>query len=207
MRGVCARVIWRPCGRLSAWQPSAWIWAWSWDPLRLRDVIRRTTPALPRQNTRQGRTPRASLWRPYVTHSNALFLHESQSFLGKKSLEGPKSRSSYRGFESQSLRHSTKTFRTVWPRWASESGCFAGIFCTGESRLDGPDSPNGSGERIFLRILRTRLVGIVSRFRRKPVIFGEPVLNPSSSADTKVRRIGNLCIRLSLTAHQRLPRV
>jgi hypothetical protein len=64
MRGVCARVIWRPCGRLSAWQPSAWIWAWSWDPLRLRDVIRRTTPALPRQNTRQGRTPRPAFGGP-----------------------------------------------------------------------------------------------------------------------------------------------
>jgi hypothetical protein len=49
----------------------------------LRDVIRRTTSALPRQNTRQGTTPKPALWRPNVTHSNALFLHESQSILSK----------------------------------------------------------------------------------------------------------------------------
>src|SRR5258706_10436837 len=36
-------------------QPSEWklwvlIWIWSWDPLKLCDVIRRTTSAPPRQN-------------------------------------------------------------------------------------------------------------------------------------------------------------
>jgi hypothetical protein len=73
-----------------------------------------------------GQDPEASLWRLYVTHSNALFLHESQSFLGKKSLEGPKSRSSYGGFESQSLRQQISANRTARPETCENCADFTG---------------------------------------------------------------------------------
>ena len=67
--------------------PSEWrlwilIWISSWDPLKLRDAIRRTTSAPPRQNPRQGKTPK----RAFATsshHSNAPIKPESQSNLSK----------------------------------------------------------------------------------------------------------------------------
>src|SRR6267154_2140212 len=31
---ACVKRAWRSFGRLSGSQPSAWFWAWSWDPLR-----------------------------------------------------------------------------------------------------------------------------------------------------------------------------
>src|SRR5712672_3812121 len=32
---ACEIQAWRSFGQLSGAQPSAWIWAWSWDPLKL----------------------------------------------------------------------------------------------------------------------------------------------------------------------------
>jgi hypothetical protein len=48
----------------------------------LRDVVRRTTSAPPRQITRQGQTPKRALAAP-SHHSNAPITPESQSFLSK----------------------------------------------------------------------------------------------------------------------------
>src|SRR5258708_38874990 len=38
---ACEILAWRSFGQLSGAQPSAWIWAWSWDPLKL---MRRNPP-------------------------------------------------------------------------------------------------------------------------------------------------------------------
>jgi hypothetical protein len=56
--------VWWPFGRLSGSQPSAWIWAWSWGPLRFarRHPPHHLSPTW--QITRQGGTPKPALGRP-----------------------------------------------------------------------------------------------------------------------------------------------
>ena len=58
------------------------IWIWSWDPLRLCDAIRSTTPAPPGQNP--GRARPRSAHSPLLSHhSNAPIEPVSQSNLSK----------------------------------------------------------------------------------------------------------------------------
>src|SRR6266404_8648093 len=58
------------------------IWIWSWDPLRLCDAIRRTTPAPPGQNPGRAR-PRSAHSPLQSHHSNAPIEPVSQSILSK----------------------------------------------------------------------------------------------------------------------------
>ena len=69
-------------GRLSGSQPSAWFWAWSWDPLKFmrRHPPHHLSPA--RANHPAGQDPEARLSRP-SHHSNAPIKPESQSILSK----------------------------------------------------------------------------------------------------------------------------
>jgi hypothetical protein len=69
---------WRSVGRLSGLQPSASIWAWSWDPLRFarRHPPHHLSPA--RQIARQGTTPEVAQ-PPSSHHSNAPIGPECQS--------------------------------------------------------------------------------------------------------------------------------
>ena len=84
MRGQVARGIWAygSFGRLSGSQPSAWIWAWSWDPLRFmrRHPPHHLSPA--RANHPAGQDPEAASAAP-SHHSNAPIRQESQSILSK----------------------------------------------------------------------------------------------------------------------------
>src|SRR5260221_10604349 len=72
----------RSFGRLSGSQPSAWFWAWSWDPLKFmrRHPPHHLSPA--RANHPAGQDPEARLSRP-SHHSNAPISPESQSILSK----------------------------------------------------------------------------------------------------------------------------
>jgi len=72
----------RSFGRWSGSQCSVLLWAWSWVPLRFarRQPPHHLSPAQARLLAGQSE---ARLWRPHVTNSNALFLHESQSILSK----------------------------------------------------------------------------------------------------------------------------
>src|SRR5258708_36495474 len=79
---ACETQAWRSFLRLSGSLPSAWFWAWSWDPLRFARRQRRTTSAPPGQYTRQGQTPKPASAAP-SHRSNAPFRPESQSFLSK----------------------------------------------------------------------------------------------------------------------------
>ena len=61
---ACEMRAWRSFGRLSGSQPSASIWAWSWDPLRFmrRHPPHHLSPA--RANHPAGQDPEARLSRP-----------------------------------------------------------------------------------------------------------------------------------------------
>src|SRR5258707_5891674 len=61
---ACVKRAWRSFGRVSGSQPSAWFWAWSWDPLKLtrRHPPHHLSPA--RANHPAGQDPEAHLtWR------------------------------------------------------------------------------------------------------------------------------------------------
>src|SRR5258708_34712108 len=79
---ACVKRAWRSFGRLSGSQPSAWFWAWSWDPLKFmrRHPPHHLSPA--RANHPAGQDPEARLSRP-SHHSNAPISPESQSILSK----------------------------------------------------------------------------------------------------------------------------
>src|SRR3981189_45215 len=79
---ACVTRAWRSFGRLSGSQPSAWFWAWSWDPLKFmrRHPPHHLSPA--RANHPAGQDPEALLSRP-SHHSNAPIKPESQSILSK----------------------------------------------------------------------------------------------------------------------------
>src|SRR5712672_2023511 len=79
---ACVKRAWRSFGRLSGSQPSAWFWAWSWDPLKFmrRHPPHHLSPA--RANHPAGQDPEARLSRP-SHHSNAPIKPESQSILSK----------------------------------------------------------------------------------------------------------------------------
>ena len=62
-----------------------------------------------------GQDLEASPWRPHVTHSNALFLHESQSFLSKIVAHWMAGQKPYLRFESLSLRYQISENRTASP--------------------------------------------------------------------------------------------
>src|SRR5882757_9436291 len=79
---ACETGPWRSSGRLSGSQPSAWFWAWSWDPPRFmrRHPPHHLSPA--RANHTAGQDPGARLSLP-SHHSNAPIKPESQSILSK----------------------------------------------------------------------------------------------------------------------------
>src|SRR6476661_3725665 len=77
---ACGKRAWRPFGRLSGSQPSAWFWAWSWDPLRF---MRRHPPhhlSPVRANYSAGQD-RSCVSRLQSHHSNAPIKPISQSNL------------------------------------------------------------------------------------------------------------------------------
>ena len=61
---ACVKRAWRSFGRLSGSQPSAWFWAWSWDPLKFmrRHQPHHLSPA--QANHPAGQDPEARLSRP-----------------------------------------------------------------------------------------------------------------------------------------------
>src|ERR1700675_4163745 len=77
---ACETQAWRSFGRLSWSQPSAWIWTWSWDPLRFmrRHPPHHLSPAQAKHPA--GPDPEARLAAP-DDHSNAPIKPESQSIL------------------------------------------------------------------------------------------------------------------------------
>src|SRR5258705_2096990 len=79
---ACVTRALRLFGRLSGSQPSAWIWAWSWDPLRFarRYPSHHLSPA--RAKHPAGLDPEAHLSRSR-SHSNAPIKGECQSILSK----------------------------------------------------------------------------------------------------------------------------
>src|SRR5260370_16354779 len=79
---ACVARALRSFGRLSGSQPSAWFWAWSWDPLKFmrRQPPHHLSPA--RANHTAGSDPEPRLSRP-SHHSNAPIKAESQSILSK----------------------------------------------------------------------------------------------------------------------------
>src|ERR1700680_2367044 len=79
---ACVTRAWRSFGRLSGSQPSAWFWAWSWDPLKFMrpHPPHHLSPA--RAIHPAGQDPEARFSRP-SHHSNAPIKPESQSNLSK----------------------------------------------------------------------------------------------------------------------------
>src|SRR5713226_2085512 len=109
IRAPIAREIWA-CWSfelLSGSQPSAWIWDWSWDPLRFarRHPSHHLSPA--RQIARQGKTPKRALAAP-SHHNNAPIKPERQSILSNIVALTPS-----KGSFGKALSASTQQFLTL----------------------------------------------------------------------------------------------
>jgi hypothetical protein len=120
---------------------------------------------------------------PHVTHSNARFLHESQSILSKIVAHWMAGQKPYLRFQSLSLRHHKQACRTKgWENYKKPRG-----FCPGFRPGEFGGSPQmlliGPGEWIFLQSLRTAVRSLVSDLFDVTTDSKPAILNPSPSTD------------------------